>query len=58
MKEFEEVNIPEDLKNVISNDYILRYKNGTYIFEEKLTDDFCKKIDDEYLAKEKELLTI
>ena len=37
---FEEVNIPEDLKNVISNDYILRYKNGTYIFEEKLTDDF------------------
>ena len=36
----EENNIPEDLKNVISNDYILRYKDGTYVFEEELTDEF------------------
>ena len=30
----EETNIPEDLKTVISNDYILRYKDGTYIWDE------------------------
>ena len=36
----EETNIPDDLKNVISNDYILRYKEGTYIWEEELTDKF------------------
>ena len=38
--------IPEDLKNVISNDYILRYKDGTYIWEEELTDKFYEGLTD------------
>ena len=42
----EETNIPEDLKNVISNDYILRYKEGTYIWEEELTDKFYEGLTD------------
>ena len=45
-KVFEETNIPQDLKNKIGNDYILRYKNGEYIFEEKLTDDFMNGLID------------
>lgn len=50
---FEETNIPEDLKNVISNDYILRYKDGTYIWEEELTDKFYEGLIDikEYMEK-------
>lgn len=43
---FEEVNIPDNIKNIISNDYILRYKEGTYIFEEKLTDEFFENMVD------------
>lgn len=43
---FEETNIPEDLKSVISNDYILRYKDGTYIWEEELTDKFYENLID------------
>ena len=42
----EETNIPENLKNVISNDYILRYKDGTYIWEEELTDKFYEGLTD------------
>jgi len=42
----EETNIPEDLKNIISNDYILRYKDGTYIWEEELTDKFYEGLTD------------
>ena len=45
-KVFEETNIPQDLKDKIGNDYILRYKNGEYIFEEKLTDDFMNGLID------------
>ena len=45
-KVFEETNIPQNLKNKIGNDYILRYKNGEYIFEEKLTDDFMNGLID------------
>ena len=37
---FEETNISKDLKENLGNDYILRYKNGTYIFEKELTDEF------------------
>jgi len=49
----EETNIPEELKNVISNDYILRYKDGTYIWEEELTDKFYEGLIDikEYMEK-------
>lgn len=54
-KVFEETNIPQDLKNKIGNDYILRYKNGGYIFEEKLTDDFMNGLIDiqEYQKRNK-----
>ena len=45
-KVFEETNISQDLKNKIGNDYILRYKNGEYIFEEQLTDDFMNGLID------------
>ena len=45
-KIFEETNIPENLKNIISNDYILSYKDGTYILEEELTDKFYKGLID------------
>ena len=50
----EETNIPEDLKNIISNDYILRYKDGTYIWEEELTDKFYEGLIDvkEFVKKE------
>lgn len=54
-KVLEETNIPQDLKNKIGNDYILRYKNGEYIFEEKLTDDFMNGLIDikEYQKRNK-----
>ena len=45
-KVFKETNMPKELMNKIANDYILRYKNGTYIFEEKLTDDFFSNLTD------------
>lgn len=43
---FEETNISEELKNIISNDYILSYKDGTYIWEEELTDKFYEGLTD------------
>ena len=50
---FEETNISKELKDKIGNDYILRYKDGTYIFEEELTDDFFNNLIDinEYKRK-------
>ena len=36
---FEEKDLPQDLKSKIATDYILRYKNGSYIIEEELTDE-------------------
>ena len=37
---FEETTLSEELMDKISNDYILSYKNGEYVYEEELTDDF------------------
>ena len=37
---FEETNISPEILDAIGNDYILRYKDGKYIIEQKLTDDF------------------
>ncbi len=37
---FEETNLPQEMQETIENDYILRYKNGEYVFEEELTDNF------------------
>lgn len=63
---FEEKNMPKELMDKISNDYILRYKDGNYIFEEELTDDFMnsmvgiqeyKKIQENF-EKESNILNI
>ena len=43
---FEETNIPQELKKILSKDFILSYKNGKYIFEEELTDIFYKNMVD------------
>ena len=39
-KVFEEKNLPQAIKNVVSEGYILRYKNGQYKIEEELTDEY------------------
>lgn len=41
---FEEVDIPKELLNQIGNDYILRYKDGTYTLEQELTDKFFESL--------------
>ena len=55
---FEETNMPQEIKDKIGTDYILRYSNGTYIIEDKLTEDFMnsmvgiqeyKKIQEEFI---------
>ena len=43
-KIFEETNISKETLDKISNDYILRYKDGKYIIEEELTDDFMNSM--------------
>lgn len=43
---FKEVNIPEEIKEGIDNDYILRYKEGKYFIEDDLTDDFFENLVD------------
>ena len=43
-KIFEETDISQELLNKIGNDYILRYKDGEYIVEEELTDDFMNSM--------------
>lgn len=43
-KIFEETDIPQELLDKIGNDYILRYKDGKYIVEEELTDDFMNNM--------------
>ena len=50
---FEETNISKEIKDKLGNDYILRYKDAKYIFEEELTDDFFNNLTDinEYKRK-------
>ena len=43
-KTFEETNLPQELKDKIGTDYILRYKNGEYIYEEKMTEEFMNSM--------------
>ncbi len=43
-KIFEETNISQELLDKIGNDYILRYKDGKYIIEEELTDNFMNSM--------------
>ena len=43
-KTFEETNLPQELKDKIGNDYILRYKNGEYIYEEEITENFMNSM--------------
>lgn len=44
-KIFEERDISPDLLDKIGNDYILRYKDGNYVFEEELTDKFMERFN-------------
>lgn len=39
---FEETSISEELYDKISNDYILRYENGEYIYDEDLTKNYME----------------
>ena len=42
---FEEKELSKELLDKIGNDYILRYSNGEYVFEEELTDKFMERIN-------------
>ena len=44
-KIFEETEISQELKNQIQNDSILRYKNGEYVYEEELTEEFFNNLE-------------
>ena len=44
-KVYEETKMPQEILDKISNDYILRYKNGKYIIEEELTDKFFEGLE-------------
>ena len=46
MRIFEEKNLPQEIKNVVSEGYILRYKNGEYVYEEELTEEFFNNLED------------
>ncbi len=37
-KVFEETNLPEEIKNSVSEGFILRYKNGEFTVDEELTE--------------------
>ncbi len=37
-KVFEATDLPEEIKKVVSEGFILRYKNGKYTIDEELTD--------------------
>ena len=41
---FEETEISEDIKDKIQNDYILKYKNGEYVIEDEMTEDFFNSL--------------
>lgn len=43
-KIFEEKNLPEEIKNKISNDYVLKYENGQYFIDQTLTDKFMESM--------------
>ena len=45
-KIFEETEISQELKGQIQNDSILRYKNGEYVYEEELTEEFFNNLED------------
>ena len=44
-KVFEETEIPKELLDKLGNDYILRYRDGEYVFDEELTDKFMERIN-------------
>ena len=57
---FEEADMPQEIMDKIGNDYVLRYRDGKYVIEEELTDDFMnsmvgiqeyKKIQEEFEKK-------
>ena len=42
---YEETEMPQEILDKISNDYILRYKDGKYIIEEELTNEFFENLE-------------
>lgn len=57
---FEETDISQEIQDAIENDYILRYQDGKYVIEERLTDDFFnsmigieeyEEIQDDFIKK-------
>jgi len=44
-KVFEETNIQKELLDKIGNDYILRYEDGEYVYDEELTDKFMERVN-------------
>ena len=45
-KVFEETDIPKEILDKISNDYILRYTGEKYVVEEELTEEFFNNLED------------
>ena len=43
-KVFGEVKFSEELFNLLATDYIVRFENGEYIYDEKLTDEFFNSL--------------
>lgn len=43
-KIFEEKYLPEEIKNKISNDYVLKYENGKYSIDQDITDKFMESM--------------
>lgn len=41
---FEETDISNELLEKLETDFIVRYKNGEYVFEEEITDDFLNSL--------------
>ena len=41
---FEETDIPKELQDELENDFVLQYRNGKYILESELTDEFFNSL--------------
>ena len=42
---YEETEIPKELLDKLGNDYILKYIDGEFVFDEELTDKFMERIN-------------
>lgn len=44
-KIFQETKFSDELYDILGTDFIVRYENGEYIYDEKLTDEFFSSLD-------------